>query len=398
MDSFSNPTPDQWKSFFAKHLINLPEGSRISSDARHGTLSIRTTSTCLRDIEELLSQQEMQEEKMVMIEIRALEISEIDSQELGFNWNLNMLGYNMDANGNLSNKGSTGWLFRQGENTTNGSNDSTALSMIRGVASVTGLSNTEVVKDFNIFPALFGSQNWFGSDTPIDLRLTINALAQNQRVESLSAPKLLTIDGKKASINVGKTYYFPDSWDTVEVSSESADNSSRYSYRITAPAPDIDKDGKTLGVFLEVTPTVQPDNQTIRLVLNPRISAFLGKDNADGRYDVKIYAIDPQGTESVYRTYQIWRARTSLRALELVVDVHDGEPVVIGGIIDNSSVNRTDKIPILGDLPLIGRLFQSQAENNKKQNLIMFVTARQIDFRGNPIKKNNQSGIPDFNR
>ena len=72
--------------------------------------------------------------------------------------------------------------------------------------------------------------------------------------------------------------------------------------------------------------------------------------------------------------------------------------MVVGGIIDNSSVNRTDKIPILGDLPLIGRLFQSQAENSKKQNLIMFVTARQIDFRGNPIKKNGNNGVPDFNR
>ena len=399
VDSFSNPTPEQWKVFFAKHLINMPEGSRISSDARHGTLSIRTTSTCLRDIEELLSQQEMQEEKMVMIEIRALEINETDNQELGFNWNLNMLGYNMDANGNISNKGSTGWLFRQGENTTNGSNESTALSMIRGAAAITGLGNTSVVKDFNIFPALFGSRNWFGSDTPIDLRLTINALAQNQRVEALSAPKLLTIDGKSANINVGKTYYFPDSWDTVEVSSESTENSTNYSYKITAPAPDIDKDGKTLGVYLEVRPKVQPDNQTIRLELKPRISSYLGKDNADGRYDVKIYARNGAGNpEYVWRTYPIWRARTSLRALELVVDVHDGEPVVIGGIIDNSSVNRTDKIPILGDLPLIGRLFQSQAENNKKQNLIMFVTARQIDFRGNPIKKNNNSGIPDFNR
>ena len=399
--SSANPTPEQWRSFFAKHLINMPEGSRISSDSRSSTLSIRTTSSCLRDIEELLSQQEMQEEKMVMIEIRALEISETDSQELGFNWNLNMLGYNMDANGNISSRGSTGWLFRQGENTTNGSNESTALSMIRGAAEVTGLSNTAVVKDLNIFPALFGSQNVFGSDTPIDLRLTINALAQNQRVEALSAPKLLTVDGKEASIDVGKTYYFPDSWDTLEISSESStstNGSTIYSYKITAPAPDIDKDGKTLGVHLWVRPTVQPDNKTIRLELKPKINAYLGKDNAEGRYDVNVYARVGSSGEVLYRSYPIWRARTSLRTLELVVDVYDGEPIVIGGIIDNSCVNRTDKIPILGDLPLIGRFFQSQAENSKKQNLIMFVTARQIDFRGNPIKKNGITGIPDFNR
>ena len=338
---------------------------------------------------------------MVMVEIRALEISEVDCQELGFNWNLNMLGYNMDRNGNLGTKGSKGWAFTQGQNAKNGSNDSTALSMVRGVAAVTGLSDSAVVNDWNIFPSLFGSQNWFGSDTPIDIRLTINALAQNKRVETLSAPKLLTIDGATASIDVGKTYYFPDSWDTLEISSESTENSDNYSYTIKVPAPDIDKDGKTLGVYLEVRPKVQPDNQTIRLALKPRISAYLGKDNGDGRYDVKVYARDytnyTPGPEYLLFSYPIWRARTSLRSLDLMVDVRDGEPVVIGGIIDNSSVNRTDKMPILGDLPLIGRFFQSQAENAKRQNLIMFVTARQIDFRGKPINKTN-TGIPALNR
>ena len=397
----NNPTAEQWRNFFAEHLITMPEGSIISSDVRTGTLSIKTTSACLRDIEELLSQEEMQEEKMVMIEIRALEISETDCQELGFNWNLNMLGYNMDANGNMGSRGSHGWAFTQGANTTNGSNDSDALSMVRGMASVTGLANSSVVNNWNIFPSLFGSRNWFGSDTPMDIRLTINAMAQNRRVETLSAPKLLTIDGKTASISVGKTYYFPESWDTLEINSESSDNSSNYTYSITAPAPDIDKDGKTLGVYLEVRPTVQPDNKTIRLELRPRISAFLGKDDGDGRYDVVVYARDytgyKPGPEYVLYRFPIWRARTSMRSLDLTVDVHDGEPVVVGGIIDNSAVNRTDKIPILGDLPLIGRFFQSQAENLKRQNLIMFVTARQIDFRGNPVNKST-IGIPDFNR
>ena len=398
----ANPTPQQWYNFFTRHLITFPEGWRISSDARLGTLSVTSDSVCLRDIEELLSQQEMQEEKMVMIEIRALEIRESDSQELGFNWNLGRLGYNMSDTGTLGNKGATGWTFGQGSNTVNGSNDSTALSMIRGAAAVTGLANSAVVNDWNIFPSLFGSQNWFGSDLPVDLRLTINAMAQNERVETLSAPKLLTIDGKTASISVGKTYYFPESWDTLEIESDSSSESANYSYRITIPSPDIDKEGTELGVYLEVRPTVQPDNKTIRLELKPKISAYLGKDDGDGRYDVKVYArdfINSRPTdEYLLFSFPIWRARTSVRSLDLVVDVHDGEPVVVGGIIDNSSVNRTDKMPILGDLPLIGRFFQSQAENVNKQNLIMFVTARQIDFRGNPILKGGNIGVPDFNR
>ena len=400
--SSTNPSPTQWKNFFTQNLITLPEGSIIGSDVKRGTLSVTSSSDCLREIEELLRQLDVQSERMVMIEIRALEISENDNQELGFNWNLNMLGYNMDSSGNIGSKGSTGWAFVPGSNTTNGSSDDGALSMIRSAAAITGLSNTAVVKDLNIFPALFGSQNWFGSDTPMDIRLTINALCQNQRVETLSAPKLLTLNGQPASVTVGKTYYFPESWDELEIESNTSENSYVYSYKITLPTPDINKEGEELGIYLWARPTVQPDNYTIRLELKPSITAFLGKDTAEGRYDVRVYAMTFRDgvPSSEYLLYDIpiWRPKKSQRKLDITVDVYDGETVVIGGIIDNSSVNRTDKMPILGDLPLIGRFFQSQAENARKQNLIMFVTARQIDFRGNPIYRGKNVGVPDFNR
>lgn len=397
-----NPTPGQWYNFFTKNLITFPEGWKIGSDAKRGTLSVTSSSDCLREIEELLRQLDVQGEKMVMIEIRALEISENDNQELGFNWSLNMLGYNMDSSGNIGDKGSTGWGFGKGSNTSNGSSDDGTLGMIRSAAAITGLGETAIVKNWNIFPSLLGSQNWFGSDTPMDIRLTINALAQNKRVETLSAPKLLTLNGQPASVSVGKTYYFPESWDTLEIESNTAENSSNYSYKITMPTPDINKEGEELGIYLWARPTVQPDNYTIRLELKPNITAFLGKDNAEGRYDVKVYGVTyddwKPSPEYLIYNFPIWRARKSRRKLDITVDVYDGETVVIGGIIDNSSVNRTDKIPILGDLPLIGRFFQSQAENARKQNLIMFVTARQIDFRGNPIYRSKNAGIPDFNR
>ena len=402
--SFSNPTPEQWYNFFSRHLITFPEGWKISSDVHAHTLSVTSNSACLLEIKELLSQKTMQDEKMVMIEIRALEISETDCQELGFNWNFNgaIVGHNMSATGSLIDENRTGWRFGQGSNTKNGSDDSDTLSMVRSAAAVTGLANSAVVNDWNIFPSLFGSHKWFGSDTPVDLRLTINAMAQNQRVETLSAPKLLTIDGTAASIRVGKTYYFPESWDTLEIDSNSDGDSGLYTYTITVPSPDIDKDGKSLGVYLWASPQVQPDNETIRLHLRPEITAYLGQDNGDGRYDVNVYAVDyndyKASEEYLLFKFPIWRPKISRRSLDIMVDVKDGEPVVIGGIIDNSSVNRTDKIPILGDLPLIGRIFQSQAENTRKQNLVMFVTARQIDYRGNPVRSSGNIGIPDFKR
>jgi len=244
--------------------------------------------------------------------------------------------------------------------------------MIRDAANITGLGNSKIVNNLNIFPALFGSQNWFGSDTPVDLRLTINALSQNTRVETLSAPKLMTMNGVEANVSVGKVYYFPTDWDDLEIELETTESGIGSYYRFTLPTPDIPDEGKELGIKLRAKPTIL-NNRVIRLELHPDITAYLGQDNGDGRYDIKVYGFEitngKAGSTRLLRSFPIWRERTSIRKLDLTVDVYDGETVVIGGIIDNAATNRTDKMPILADLPLIGRLFQSQAENSTKQNL-----------------------------
>ena len=57
-----------------------------------------------------------------------------------------------------------------------------------------------------------------------------------------------------------------------------------------------------------------------------------------------------------------------------------------------------DKWPILGDLPLIGRFFQSQVEDVERKSLLIFVTARLVNNDGIPIRRNKSVGAPDFNR
>jgi general secretion pathway protein D len=60
-------------------------------------------------------------------------------------------------------------------------------------------------------------------------------------------------------------------------------------------------------------------------------------------------------------------------------------------------VTRNDKIPFLGELPFIGRLFQAQSEKAERRNMLIFVTARKLDADGAAVQSRNQ-GIPDFNR
>ena len=86
------------------------------------------------------------------------------------------------------------------------------------------------------------------------------------------------------------------------------------------------------------------------------------------------------------------------RKIDVNAKVYDGETIVLGGMIDNQTETLYDRWPVLGDIPLIGRLFSSQYEKKTKSNLLIFVTTRLVNNDGVPIRRNTQRGAPDFNR
>ena len=76
--------------------------------------------------------------------------------------------------------------------------------------------------------------------------------------------------------------------------------------------------------------------------------------------------------------------------------VYDGETVILGGFIQEDKRSLIEKNPFVGDLPVIGRFFNREAEETVKKNLVMLVTARLIGGNGEPVRRNITSGVPDF--
>ena len=374
------------KAFFTKHGVTFGPGSSITYDARMQVLRVRNTPANLRRMIDLNKEMEAALDKpLVMIELKSLEISDGDLQELGFEWTFNGL---RESAGNT-------WSFGMGQYAKPGQ------SLAPQRQSITGV-DAEIVNNLNIFPVLFGTQHPFGSDTAMNISLTINALSRSNRSETLNAPKLLTSDNTRAWLKMGKTYRFPESWDEAEVEIETNDNSSRTT--ITPPVPDFGDD-TDIGVDFSVTPRILEGNQTIELKINPKFTSYLGKDE----YAVNIYGYDvtpevsPTGAITPRRDthnyyFTIWRPIISERSVDAMVQVNDGETLVLGGMIENEALSRTDKFPILGDLPLIGRLFQTQSEETSRTNLLIFVTARLVNPTGEPVKSNLNLGSPDFKR
>ena len=141
-----------------------------------------------------------------------------------------------------------------------------------------------------------------------------------------------------------------------------------------------------LGPQLDVLPVVLSDGVTINLTLIPTLMEFVGYDNPN---EVLTSGAQlPQGSVLVPTVLPRFRVRQVVST----VNVWDGQTVVLGGLISENVTEIKDKIPVLGDVPFVGRLFRSESKNSQKSNLMIFVTPTIIDPAGN--RKHSEDEMP----
>src|SRR5262249_32309118 len=148
---------------------------------------------------------------------------------------------------------------------------------------------------------------------------------------------------------------------------------------------------RNTGVTLEVEPVVGPDGVTIDLNLVPQVVEFEGFIN----YGSPIFApassfLDPilgliSTQSSIITPNVINQPIFNSRKVTTSVSVWDGQTVVLGGLMREDVQKTEDRTPIIGDIPLVGRLFRSNAEQHIKRNLVIFVTARLVNPSGQPL-------------
>ena len=98
--------------------------------------------------------------------------------------------------------------------------------------------------------------------------------------------------------------------------------------------------------------------------------------------------IDPNGNEQQLNMEQPF---FHTRSISTSISIYNAATVVMGGMITETRNNVDDKIPFLGDIPFVGRLFRSKYESSKKRNLLIFVTARLVDPAGRPLEESGES-------
>ncbi|MGI6391411.1 MAG: type II secretion system protein GspD [Kiritimatiellia bacterium] len=159
---------------------------------------------------------------------------------------------------------------------------------------------------------------------------------------------------------------------------------------------------REVGVILQVVPEVSAEGQMINLLLNPQVVSEPVWKN----YGTKIPrpCVSGSGSESPGGViYGVAESRVHdlpmeqpffhVRSVQTQLSVYNGATVVMGGLITEDRKTMEDKIPFLGDLPFLGRLFRSRSEQSIKRNLLVFVTARLVDPAGRVVRTGGESAL-----
>ena len=146
------------------------------------------------------------------------------------------------------------------------------------------------------------------------------------------------------------------------------------------PATPTAFETRNTGVTLEVDPVLGADEFTIDLSLSPEVVEFDGFIN----YGTPIFSggTNAVGQPVLLTSNRILMPVFSTRKVTTQVTIWDGQTIAIGGLIREDVQDVEDKVPIVSDLPLIGRLFRSSSEQHLKRNLTVFVKAVIMDPAG----------------
>jgi general secretion pathway protein D len=206
----------------------------------------------------------------------------------------------------------------------------------------------------------------------------------------LSAPKVTVLSGNPASIVIAQEMRYPQSYGEIQSqvgSRGSSGEGSSAGVTITAGTPQ-EFTSRNIGVELQVTPTVEEDDYSISLDLAPKVTEFEGFVEYGGT------SVAISGGTTVTVPSGFFQPIFSVRELTTKVTIWDGATLVMGGLTREEVKKVHDKVPILGDIPLIGRAFRSQGEAAQKRNLLIFVTANLVSPGGSPKKQNLRGVAP----
>ena len=390
------------KSFLQQAGVSFTvEGSSLAYDG--SAIIVTQTSRNIERIRNILAR--YNDVRQVEIESKFMEVQEGALEELGVKWNVSRRGVAqvnpttgapiLDSNGRQVftpretyatenvNRSLVG-AFPSTSNSNSLTISSTAAS--GGPNLTVPIAPATIPGGVSLGSTASALANITGFVGEFDVTAAIRALSQKQGSDLLSSPKVTVLSGNPANIVVAQEMRYPQSYGEIQsqVGSSSGTGTGGAGVTITAGTPQ-QFTSRNVGVEMKVTPTVEEDDYSISLDLNPKVTEFEGFVEYGG----PSIAISSGTTVTVPPGF--YQPIFSVREITTKVTIWDGATLVMGGLTREEVKKVNDKVPFFGDIPLVGRLFRSKGESSQKRNLLIFVTANLVSPGGSPKKQNLKS-------
>ena len=388
--------------------VSFPSGASATFWPHSGTLIVRNTQDNLDMVDALVDQANSSAPKQVEIESKFVEINQNNLKELGFDWLLGPFTLNgkvfgaggVPGNGVPVNAANfpfvdpvTGQPIGQNPVTAGNQSGNFAIS----ANALDALLMPGLGQAAGVAPGIFGLAGVF---TNPQFQVVIRALNQKKGIDLLSAPSVTTKSGQRAIVEVIRELRYPRTYTQPQVPSISSTSTTLVGGVVpvvVTPTTPQDWETRNTGVTLEVEPVVGGDNTTIDLNLVPQVVEFEGFINYGS--PINAVGVNTIAGISVSQPVQLTpnvinQPVFSTRKVTTSVSVYDGQTVVLGGLMREDVQKTEDKVPIIGDIPLVGRAFRTNVEQHTKKNLVMFVTAKIVTPAGLPLNEEEEGLLP----
>lgn len=429
------------KEFLESRGVSFPEGSSASYSNATSTLVVRNTISNIETVELLVEQATKSSPKQAVITVRMLEVNQTNLDELGFDWLLAGVGVNANnvffGGGNAGNGNaysSANYPFQSSVTTpaiTDGAAPPNVLLPAQPVNAALGgplplgvarnppygggpitsglrsgtyavandgidnlLQAGSVTASQSVAPGILSVAGVF---TDPQFQSVLRGLAQKKGVDINATPSVTTKNGLKATVEITREFIYPTEFDPPQLPQVSRNSSAPL---IATPTTPTAFETRKTGVELEVEPIISEDGRTVELTIMPSLTSFEGFVNygspIQSPASSALQTLVVNGSQLLVPFYQPDRLITPNLILQPIfktqkvttaVKIWDGATVVLGGakIQKRSMVN--DALPMLGNLPIVGRFFQSNTTKTETKNIIIFVTVDVIDPSGQKINK-----------
>jgi general secretion pathway protein D len=375
--------------------VSFPEGASANYTPSTNTLRVINTPLNQDYISQIVETLTKTEPVMVAVRVTMMRVEQNRLEELGYDWLLDNYGF-----------GGPSWVPGAAKYTLTGgtAGNGSDLGDIELPANAStrnpitgGNRSGDSAIDSNSLDNLINDQrgrqasdrapgvlgvNGIFSDTTV--QSLMRGLNQKKGVDMLAKPAVITRSGQASSISMVREFIYATEYEPPELPNSTGITSGNITP--VTPATPTAFETKDVGITMEVLPVVDENKQYVSVTLSPTFSDFDGFVNYGSPINTTVDGLLGPETATVTDN-TILMPVFSKQSLSSTIDVADGSTVVIGGLMQDRVQNVEDKTPILGSLPILGRLFQSKASQSTSTAIIFFVNVELMDPTGRPYRE-----------